>query len=724
MKAHSKNSLLTCLLCFVLAAPQARADLNYTVSWVGNTFPGAQKWVQQDIHAMWVTPDGTIYTNTGWDEGGREVGAYKNGDVIGKAGHTHGWGYGGGSAIAANSKYIFIAQVMGNEGGGLKDENTWPPKDTKWLGLSRRLKTDITQAATFPGGKGGQGDTLKESFLVVAEVPEKSKFDITGLWADEQRVYVADPFHKQVEVYDAATMQPVTSWPLEQVGPMLMDKAGTFWILQAGEAVTPRVVRYNSDGKMLPQQITFAPGVVPSAICLDNQGRLLVADDGPNQQILIYANVERQPRQIGTFGVKGGIYSGVPGQVGSLRFNHITALGCDGAGNLYIANDGQSGGGGTVLESYRPNGSLNWRLHGLEFVDMADVDPAADTEMSTKEEHFHLDYSRPRGQEWTYAGYTINRFKYPQDPRLHIWSAGTWVRTIQGRRFLFVNDMNGEYLQVYRFNPAQDGETAIPAVMFAKRHVQVEGDWPPHQPQKGEWIWRDANGNGAFDENEYLSNDGKDTSEAQGWWVDDAGNVWLATENAGVRQFPLQGLDRVGNPIWDFARMRVFPKPAEFDQVKRLRYDAAHDVMYLGGTKGEQKNQHWKPMGPVICRYDHWSQGQPTLSWQIVVPYEQGSHGHESCEPMGFDLAGNYLFVPYTGASKAMGIPTGHVKIFNATDGSSVGAMQPPADIGEIGLQDIRECLRAHRRTNGEYVVFLEEDWKSKILLYRLRLPQ
>ncbi|MBV9470108.1 MAG: hypothetical protein JOZ57_12805, partial [Abitibacteriaceae bacterium] len=93
-------------------------------------------------------------------------------------------------------------------------------------------------------------------------------------------------------------------------------------------------------------------------------------------------------------------------------------------------------------------------------------------------------------------------------------------------------------------------------------------------------------------------------------------------------------------------------------------------------------------------------------------------------EPMGFDLAGNYLFVPYTGASKAMGIPTGHVKIFNATDGSSVGAMQPPADIGEIGLQDIRECLRAHRRTNGEYVVFLEEDWKSKILLYRLRLPQ
>jgi len=33
---------------------------------------------------MYVAPDGrTIYTNSEWDEGGREAGIYKDGDVIG-----------------------------------------------------------------------------------------------------------------------------------------------------------------------------------------------------------------------------------------------------------------------------------------------------------------------------------------------------------------------------------------------------------------------------------------------------------------------------------------------------------------------------------------------------------------------------------------------------------------------------------------------------------------
>jgi hypothetical protein len=40
--------------------------------------------------------------------------------------------------------------------------------------------------------------------------------------------------------------------------------------------------------------------------------------------------------------------------------------------------------------------------------------------------------------------------------------------------------------------------------------------------------------------------------------------------------------------------------------------------------------------------------------------------------------------------------------------------------VGEIGLQDIRECLVAHRRADGEFIVFLEDDYKSKVVLYRL----
>ena len=353
---------------------------------------------------------------------------------------------------------------------------------------------------------------------------------------------------------------------------------------------------------------------------------------------------------------------------------------------------------------------MNWQLFGLEFVDMADVDPAKDSDVFTKEERFH---------DGVYEGFTIHPRKYPQDPRLHIWSAGAWVRRIAGQRILFVNDMNADHLQVYRFSPETDGEIAIPSGLVAKKTVKTKSpDWPPHQPAKGEWIWRDVNGNGAFDGDEF-SSQSTDAPAAQGWWVDNAGNLWLATEKQGIRFLPSGGLDARGNPQWDYAKMRTVPAPAEFDQIKRLRYDAERDVMILGGTKGSDKNQHWKPMGPVIACYDGWLKGERKLRWRIVAPYATGAKGHESCEPMGFDVAGDYVFVPYTGASKELGFATGHVEVLALKDGSPVGHFEPSPEMGEIGLQDIRECLRAHRRADGEYQVFLEDDAKAKVVMFR-----
>jgi hypothetical protein len=86
---------------------------------------------------------------------------------------------------------------------------------------------------------------------------------------------------------------------------------------------------------------------------------------------------------------------------------------------------------------------------------------------------------------------------------------------------------------------------------------------------------------------------------------------------------------------------------------------------------------------------------------------------------MGFDVAGDFLFVPYTGASKADRVKHGRVEIFRALDGASVGHLEPSEDVGEIGLQDIRECLVAHRRADGEFLVFLEDDYKSKVMMFR-----
>ncbi len=60
----------------------ALPTISYKTSWIGNTFAGGEKWVQIHISAMYVGNDGTVYTNSVWDEAGREAGIYQDGDTI------------------------------------------------------------------------------------------------------------------------------------------------------------------------------------------------------------------------------------------------------------------------------------------------------------------------------------------------------------------------------------------------------------------------------------------------------------------------------------------------------------------------------------------------------------------------------------------------------------------------------------------------------------------
>lgn len=617
---------------------------------------------------------------------------------------------------------------MGNEGGKLKGDDTWPPPGFDWVGVSRRPLDDIRRAAPFPGAKGGRGGTLKEAFLVVdqlASVPRALNdppLNIAGLAASDSALFVSCPYDGTVKVFDAVTMERQAVWTVDRAGPLALDAVGRLWMLQPARSNQPaRVVAFDSTGRAADAALQFEDSAAPRSLCWTPDGRLLVADDGPRQQIRRFEQVNGRFREVAPLGVAGGIHAPPAGAIGDLRFNRPAAVACDHDGTIYVAHHGSTGGGSTVLEAYNPAGALRWRLYGLTFVDLADVDPADDRQVFTKEERFEIDYGQPRGREWTYRAYTVDRFRYPQDSRLHIWSAGAWVRRLAGRAFLFAQNMTGDRLQVYRFN-ARVGETAIPSGLFAKRRIERDG-WPPHQPDAGEWIWRDANGNGAFDEGEFDSSSG-DAPPSQGWWVDSRGAVWLATRTAGLRRFPFEGLDAMGNPVWRLARMETYPHPVGFREVRRLRYGPHTDTMYLGGTDADHRNQHWKAMGPVLARYDRWlgSGGRATgVTWRTVLPFESGVRGHASCEPMAFDVAGDHLFVAYTGASRALGVKTGRIEVLHASDGATVGHFEPPPDIGEIGLQDIVESIRAHRRADGEHVVFLKDDFKAKIVMYRWR---
>jgi hypothetical protein len=77
----------------------------------------------------------------------------------------------------------------------------------------------------------------------------------------------------------------------------------------------------------------------------------------------------------------------------------------------------------------------------------------------------------------------------------------------------------------------------------------------------------------------------------------------------------------------------------------------------------------------------------------------------------------------HTGDSNELGFAKGRIEVFRLDTGGRVGWTEPDRDIGWIGLQDTWKCLSAHQRSDAEYVIFLERDWKAKVLMFRCR-PQ
>ena len=831
--------IAVCCNCCVaaLVAPNGAEEIkSYRTSWVGNTYGGLNpqtgkgQWVQQDIGAICVTPDGTVYTNIPWEEAGGNCCMYKNGEMLGSASHTHGWGANGGKAVAVNEKYVFIALEFQNEGGNLKDPETWPVEGKRWFGISRRLRSDFTKSAPFEGGKGGKGDTLKSSFLPINEVEEKKRNveqgslfapterdpNIAGLWADAEKLYVSNPWTNKIEVLDAETMKQVDSWELGDEkyfapGQIAADPDGNFWVahkvnlLDSKSGSANAISQYDPKGKRLSGHFRDRESLdTIGPFCFSPDGKMYVFQkrDGviavgkPGELMNWFDSFNAEgpavKRKLPCIGFPAGLTNDMPkfhphGEfVDFLFLRNVTALGCDATGNLYVAQDLASNGGGAVLECIAPgtetkdfahykmlDAKVLWRLFGLCFIDCATLDPEDENVVWTKEERFQIDWSKPDGKEWSMQALTLaskNQFKGVESIKD---SGSVWVRSFKdGSRYLFVNDMNSQWLQIYKVASSPNGvnrsisateqfrkspeagaanktditpemiakidETAkspyrdVQSVLFfagKKPNFKMKGDFEDYPNEDCAWIWSQSKTDFS------LSSDKTREPSAQGWWIDSNCDVWRATETKGIRRFPAQILETKSatDLNYDYQTMIEYPHPAEFSQVKRIRYDVATDALYLGGCATvdgvEHKNQHWKPMGAVVCRYDNFLKGidpgktEDKLAWKIVLPYVSGSSGHESCEPMGFDIAGDYMFVPYTGASKTVGFKTGHVEVYRLKDGSSVGWMEPdPKTVGEIGLQDIRECLSAHKRKNGEYVIFLEDDYKAKVVMFRLVL--
>jgi hypothetical protein len=379
----------------------------------------------------------------------------------------------------------------------------------------------------------------------------------------------------------------------------------------------------------------------------------------------------------------------------------------DSEGNLYVAQSEM----GTVLRKFTPEGKLVWELFGHMFVDLACADPMTDgDDVWAVQEHYRMDYSKPPGKEATWYGYSLDRHRYSNDPRglTFVKQQGEHGLTspqivyLEGKRFLFVGGMfASNFINIFRY----DGEIAVPSgliLQWGNAIYRTDLSWPPHKPA-GVSIWRDANGDGDYQADEFAPN--TERVKPGPFRVDQKGNIWMAY---GFFRYDFQGLDSVGNPIYRADKVTPMKKPAGMKDVARVWYDADRDLLVAAEQGVEERGRpDMRHIGRVfvVKGYLH---GQ-----RETVEFTSGAGREAACVA----AAGDYIF---TGGWKERG----RVWINRMSDGAEVGVLEPGPTVGGVentGWIDLLTGISAHKRKDGEYLVFVEEDYKAKVLLYRWR---
>ena len=418
---------------------------------------------------------------------------------------------------------------------------------------------------------------------------------------------------------------PGRGFKFERPGPMTVDRRGDLWIIQRAndfpapvEATTakyPAAVKcYRPDGTFTRRQITDV--VNPVALAYDAANdRLLVAENGPDQNIRIYDHLADAPAFARGFGVKGGLYAGGhPGLLddpkagGQARFYGLTGVGVDADGAIYVSCGLQ----GTDLRKFTPDGKMAWMVNGLFFCNTPDVDPDSDgSEIYTTYAHLSLDCGQTApGREWRYTAYNWDPSRFGEPPRSG--KSQCIVRRVgPDRRLILYTSGQGVVgeAKIFRY----EGEIAIPCGEVRKGGSEV-------------WVDKDGDGKESARERMTLPSPGGLSSFA----VDRRGDLWLALIRPGVpsstlRHFRMLGLTRRGVPRYGTApgECEDVPFPSVGTPVSgwghgaKVHYDSDRDVMILVGPARPRNKDGKEDPVQYMARYDRWSAGNRTARWLV-----------------------------------------------------------------------------------------------------------
>jgi len=449
----------------------------------------------------------------------------------------------------------------------------------------------------------------------------------------------------------------------------------------------------------------------PTALAIDHQCRLMVADNGPDQNIKVFdISGTATPVVLHTIGDKGGALSGpTPGLIEPLKFWGIRGIGTDSVGNLWVANCGYPSqvGGGTDLRHFDTDLNMDCQMLGLAFVQSMDADPLNPRHIYSSGERYEIDYDTPAGNlqaHWKYAAQTLDPFRYPDDPRLDNSLESTIIRYIDGKRFMFLTNMYSEFLCVYRF----DGEIAVPCAFFT---VAWDGQWEKYSWQKDKrpklpdvegnrWLWRDNNGDGQVQKDEFTTYN-LGYPHIKGIDIDKNGNVYLGSRF--LCYFPANGLDKNGVPNYSATTMERTNAPFAYSggDMTRIKYVDETDIMYFGTGEGF-------PYFSDIIRFRNWSKGERVADTL-----------HIGKQSIAFTADDKYIYLN-VGKEGLYTKKMGEIDIWDAETLKPVGYILPGPEVNNFsGMLDLMYAIQVSKLPGGERIIVVEEDYYGKGIIYK-----
>lgn len=401
-------------------APKVPGQLH--CSWIANSFDGKDKWVQNALTGLAVSPDGVVVAYSAWDEAGRCVGLYKDGDVNtkllqqynGKGGHSA-WGWGTAGVAAVDGSFIYLANASGEL---LRFK--WTPGNIN--------SASYVDLASISDHKGKESDQ------------EKSARAATCISARNGKLYIVQN-NGDIQVRQQKDLSKESTLNIPGATQAVADAEGNLWVLAKGE-----VGLYSAAGKALAKTIDGLGH--PVALAFGNkEPYLIICDDGPRQQVLFY-DVSGVPKLVKAFGAAGGIGSGTPGEAKPTKFFCLKGAGTDSQGNIYVG----MGYTETIIRKFKPDGTLVWDLQSMVFGDNLDFRKSTDgNELYSKDALYTADYSKTPGQQFTLKAITRDRVKDPKDPRTYGTSI---IRERDGHKLLYEIGMYSGGFGVYYFDAA------------------------------------------------------------------------------------------------------------------------------------------------------------------------------------------------------------------------------------------------------------------------------